>query len=409
MGVIVPTPELRGEMARARSIARVLKDPFAFWPTSILSREAVEGHTPRGRYAIVASRKLIGTILANRDSDFPRARVQDRVLGAAYGENLIRGDQVDWREQRRLIARPISTARSIALMPKVAQASDALVGEWRAAGQHAPNLAYDLRLLSLDALWRSLFLDQNDNGAANTELARAAAQFASAESHKLTTELAILAPLADIALARRKQLRFGSAGIGAPLDRNTMILFLHAGHDNVAAVMRWALWLVAGRPALQDRILAEHRDAGDAPDAPMPVTEAVILETLRLYPPIPQMAREVEVDLEADGRVLKAGFTAIISIYALHRSRLYWERPDEFEPERFLDDEGQARRNVLLPFGSGPRGCIGASLARLELKLFLSQIVGAFSLARDDDAPLHFSTDWVIRPLTRAPIFVTPR
>lgn len=405
----VPTPALgAGPHRPARSIARILQDPFGHWPAEVLMREAVEGATPGGRYAIVASRELIGTILANRDERFPRARVQDRVLGTAYGENLIRGDKVDWREQRRLIARPISTSRAASLMPKAAASCARTIAGWRAQGAHAPDLAHDLRFLSLDALWQSLF---SAYGTADVAIAQATAQFASAPSHKLTEELAFLAPLAEIALAHGAGQGFNGGETGASVDRNTLILFLHAGHDNIAAAMRWMLWLLASRPDLQDRIRAEAVAVGEAVEQAMPVTEAVILETLRLYPPIPQIARDVTVDIEADGRVIEAGFTAFLSIYALHRSRRYWHRPDEFVPERFLDGTagGEARRNLLLPFGAGQRGCIGASLARLELKLFLSQIVAAFALQPNGDEPMLYATGWVIRPTTRAPVVVKPR
>jgi cytochrome P450 len=395
-----PCPSLEhNDLSSARSIPRVLQRPFAFWPAELLLREAVEGRAARKRFAVVASRSLIGTILSNRGGLFPRAKVQDRVLGAAYGQNLVRAEQVDWRAQRRLISRPISSARAVELMPCAAEACDRLISEWSAAGRHAPDLSHDLRLLGLTAMWESLVSRGPAMAHEERELRAAARRFADLKAHPLVEELAILQTLAQIAHASE---------FGAGLDPNTTTLFLHAGHDNVVAALRWALWLVADRPDLQDEIAREAAGASGFDD-PLPVTEAVILETLRLYPPIPQIVREVETDVEADGRVLEAGFTAILSIYALHRNRLYWDQPDDFFPERFVGDGAAQLQHVLLPYGAGARGCIGASLARLELKLFLGRIVQAFAMERAESEPPQFSTDWVIRMTSKAPVVCTLR
>jgi CRP-like cAMP-binding protein len=113
----------------------------------------------------------------------------------------------------------------------------------------------------------------------------------------------------------------------------------------------------------------------------------VLNESLRLYPSAPVIVRDIIEDVEIDGAFVPAGTIGIIPIYAIHRHRLYWDEPDRFDPDRFAPDRSKPTRYQFLPFGAGPRICIGAAFAMVEATIMLATFVRAarFALAPDFD------------------------
>lgn len=391
---------------------RVLRDPEAHWPPEILERSVVEARAAGRRLVLLASPEAINEVLLNQDGAFPRARLHDRMLGASYGDNLVRGDRADWRWQRRQLLQPFNTPGAAAPEARIALACERIVDEWAEAGDGAPiDVIRDARRFTLDSLWRSFFCDET--AAQDVEpLVEATARTMDAhETAPLTGHLEDLKPLAGLAMEReRVRLEADDAGAEA-VDFNTMLLFLHAGHDNVAAALAWALWLLAEHPDWQAQLREEWRgrtatgfDAGA-----FPVAGAVISETLRLYPPIMHLIREAERDLEVDGETVPAGFTTVLSLYALHRNRQWWEAPDAFRPERFLEAAPDIRRRLLwAPFGTGPRGCVGSAFARTEMIVALGTILDRLELLPGPGGGMSCRVDFVLRPEGRGAVAVRP-
>ncbi len=163
---------------------------------------------------------------------------------------------------------------------------------------------------------------------------------------------------------------------GHPLsDRaicDELVLFLLAGHDTTSTTLTYALWALGHRPDLQQRVAAEAGALGDRrltlEDVPrLRYTVQVLHEALRLCPPAPAVGRMVMADIEVDGYRLPAGTFAVVAIYALHRDPALWEDPLRFDPDRFSSERSKGRdRWQYLPFGGGPRACIGDHFAMLE-------------------------------------------
>jgi cytochrome P450 len=190
-----------------------------------------------------------------------------------------------------------------------------------------------------------------------------------------------------------------------------MLLFLHAGHDNVASALAWALWLLAEHPQWQARVREEWRgrSTGGFDAGAFPVAGAVIHETLRLYPPIMHLIREANRDLEVGGETVAGGFTAVLSLYALHRNRQWWNEPDAFRPERFLEEAPDIRRRLLwAPFGTGPRGCVGSAFARSEMIVALGTILDRLELLPGPGEPMRLRVDFVLRPEGRRTVTARP-
>ena len=172
--------------------------------------------------------------------------------------------------------------------------------------------------------------------------------------------------------------------------RDQLATLLLAGHETTAVTLFWAMTLLALDPAEQQRLADESRGLAITIDAlPRLVrTRAVVNETLRLYPPAFAIARE-SVGPDRLGEFdLPARTVLIIAPWVLHRHRRYWRDPDAFDPDRFMPDAPQPPRFAYLPFGAGPRVCVGAQFALTEAVLVLASIIQRFRVELVDEPPL---------------------
>jgi cytochrome P450 len=173
------------------------------------------------------------------------------------------------------------------------------------------------------------------------------------------------------------------AGMSEAEIRANIVTFIAAGHETTANTIAWSLFLLSQSPEWCDRVRAEASSALDGPVAGLaerlPTTLAVIEEAIRLYPPLPAISRAAIGQDELAGHKIKASSMVVIAPYLLHRHRMLWERPDIFDPNRFL---GSARsaipRYTYLPFGAGPRICIGSAFALQEATVVVAAIVRNF-------------------------------
>jgi cytochrome P450 len=207
---------------------------------------------------------------------------------------------------------------------------------------------------------------------------------------------------------------------GAPMSEQQLIdnlaTFLIAGHENTAKSLTWALYLLARAPEWQqrirdevlavagrERVRAEHLDK-------LVVTRAVLEEAMRLYPPAPAMTRQAACTTELGGETIPEGANIVISIFVVHRHRRLWDDPDRFDPERFAPERrGKIARTQFMPFGFGPRTCIGASFAMMEGVAILATLVRGAELEWDGrhlPEPLSRVT---LRPKGGMPLRVWPR
>ncbi len=170
------------------------------------------------------------------------------------------------------------------------------------------------------------------------------------------------------------------------LRDEVMTLFI-AGHETTANVLTWAFYFLAEHPEVRAKLVAEvdHALNGRTPTLAdlknMPYTEMVIKEAMRLYPPAPGVSRSPNQNLQLRGYTISKDAIMNLSMYAMQRSPRYFENPDAFIPERFTpENEKNIPRYAYLPFGAGPRVCIGNSFAMMEARLILAAIVARFDL-----------------------------
>lgn len=190
-----------------------------------------------------------------------------------------------------------------------------------------------------------------------------------------------------------------------------VLTMLLAGHETTATTLTWVWAMLDRHPqvvvlleAELDRVLGER--APTVEDLPqLNYTRQVIDETIRLYPPIYIMSRQVLADDAIGGYRIKGGATVDISPYVTHRHPAFWDRPEEFDPERWTPERVAARpRFAYFPFSGGPRQCIGNSFAQMEATLVLATIASRYRLHLPENHTLAIDPLVTLRPRGGLPV-----
>ncbi|MGV1767103.1 cytochrome P450 [Rhizobium rhizogenes] len=202
----------------------------------------------------------------------------------------------------------------------------------------------------------------------------------------------------------------GPDGLTMEEIEDNILTFIGAGHETTARALAWTLYCVANCPHIReameteiDRVLATGAEPVAWLDL-MPNVRASFEEAMRLYPPAPSINRASIADDEwtspSGERVeIPAGITVLIMPWTLHRHALYWDKPRAFMPERFLpENRGKINRFQYLPFGAGPRVCIGATFALQEAVIALAVMMHRFRFDLTDE-----TNPWPVQKLTTQP------
>lgn len=187
--------------------------------------------------------------------------------------------------------------------------------------------------------------------------------------------------------------------------RDEVMTIFAAGYETAAQSLSWIFYCLSKYPETQNRIRAEVLESlGDqAPtyeDLPqLKYTSMVVNEVLRLYPPSWIMARDVMEDVVLDQYKIKKGSIMVMSEYVLHRNPRYWENPEGFDPERFNEANSHQRPKFsYLPFGQGPRQCIGMNLALMEIKIILSMVLQHYHVFLSPGHKVELDPVMTLRP-----------
>ncbi len=198
--------------------------------------------------------------------------------------------------------------------------------------------------------------------------------------------------LFDLLLAARDP-QTGAAFTRAQL-RDQMATMIVAGHETTALTLFWSLYLLASAPGEQARVAEEVRAIDFTPDTAeealpkLTYTRAVVSEALRLFPPAFAITRMAAGPDRVPASTFRRGSLVMVSPFVLHRHVRLWTDPDAFDPARFLGDATPAHRFAYMPFGVGPRVCVGAQFAFTETVLVLAMLIKHFEVALADQVPV---------------------
>ena len=193
--------------------------------------------------------------------------------------------------------------------------------------------------------------------------------------------------------------------------RDEAITMFAAGHETSATGLSWLLYELAKQPEIVSRIRSESVIFDNVPSfqqlMQMPYTRQVVEEGLRLYPPAWTMTREATVDQEIEGFSVKAGTSVFLSVFELHRNPNLWNDPLTFNPDNFNPDLVKDRPKFnYLPFGAGPRICIGQQFAMMEMQLLLAALIKRFDFKSDPSHPVSMHPLIVLKSTNGIKLFV---
>ena len=368
-------------------------------------------------------------VLVDNQANYARTAGSVRILRPILGDGLLISEGASWRHQRRSLA-PAFTPKAIdGLVPLIDQAIGDAIADLEVAAARGPVALFSsLHRLALEIAGRSMFsvaMDRHGDAlrgfiAEYSERLgrphlldivmppswRAPLDFPRARFRKRWTPFLsriIEARAADATPRTNRDLldllmAARSPETGAPFTyaevRDQVATMILAGHETTAVLLFWATYLLALAPDLQEQVAREAQGAdltapaGCAQDGRLPLTRAVIDETMRLYPPAFVIVRRA---LQADsvaGVEIAAGDIVMISPWVLHRHSRLWDDPHAFDPGRFLPGAPAVPRYAYLPFGVGPRVCIGAHFALTEAVLALARLAGRFRISLADTKPV---------------------
>lgn len=356
-----------------------------------------------------------------------------RLLSEVVGDGLLTNEGAPWRRQRLLVApsfRPAAIATYAERLHRCAARAAAAWPTGDATDVHPPSAR-----LTLDMLTETVFGGDVPVDAARVEacLGRVMHTF-----HRITATWEALLPpslqrramrrlrrekadldaiVTDIVARRRARGTGGDdllsrlvearddAGRGMDDDQlaDEVLTLLLAGHETTALAIGYALWALAHDPDLQARARAEVRALPEPPGADavrrLPLVRAIVLESLRLYPPAWIIGRELTAPATVAGRPCAPGTQIILPIWAIHRDPRWFPEPERFRPDRWLDGSAdRAPAGAFLPFGDGPRVCVGQHFAMLEAVIALAALLDARAFAPAPGATLTHLPSVTLRP-----------
>lgn len=393
---------------------------------------------------IITDPEMVGRVLLDNKANYERPGFVRRLIAPLIGNGLLAAEGEDWRVQRRIVAPSFAPGAVASLSSAIAEVAAQQVAQWPQRAARL-DLAEAATHATMEIIARALFGGDPrlTNPAASAHIA---ALIAAGGRARLSVLLGLpsprLTPLQHRAargqaflkstlslMVRERGLDGGADDFFGGMIRalraqfpptqaealavDNAITFYVAGHETTANALAWTIYLLAAQPELQAQARAEAQAAlaGDPinlPDA-TPLLRAILDESLRLYPPAPRFDRQA-LDADTLGPLsIGRGDVVTISPWLLHRNARLWENPDAFDHRRFI---GEARatqqRYQYLPFGAGPRVCVGARFAIIEAQIILAHWLAArrFSITKGFvPAPVGSVT---LRPANGMPLEVNP-
>lgn len=431
-------------------IATMVRSLIDVWPDAVYSKALVETRLLGRTTVFITDPRLIRTLLVDHADALAREEVAQRALVPALGNGILTSDGAAWRLQRRTVASAFRPDSIRALVPRMHQAARTTSARWSQRDPHEPfDLLEDMMRTALDIILAALVsgdsgLDvdaferalETYIGTTNWKMAYAMVGVPSWVPHprqsagkKATTTSR--SAMAAIVARRSTSGTLGTDLLGMllgardpetdmPMDDeaivDNLLTFIAAGHETTALALTWTLRLLHDHPEVEKRVLDEIDEIGpDFTSDPACIdrlvyTRQVLMESMRLFPPAPLIVRRTTRPVPLGGTTVQAGSSVHIPIYALHRQERLWPRAQAFDPDRFSPSlSAERERFAYMPFGAGPRVCIGAGLAMTECLVVLASLLPTYRLRPLQATPPRAEMRITLRPEGGMPVSVARR
>ena len=427
--VVPPAPVVhRKDLPSIRLLLGSIRNSLAIWPdyafdiafnrSTLFGVESVLINDPSGvRY-----------MLATNAANYVRPALMPRLLRPLIGRGLFLAEGSEWRRQRRLLSPSFTPNHVNILLPHFIAAASDLVRQLE--GQPSVDLSHAYQMAALNAVLRALFsmpdqaerdrigdlVRQYVTGPGRPQIfdgfARSETSFAFALGKRRAFQKRWFSAVDAIVTARRSAphdaghqdlldlliaVRDPETGepVAADEVRDQCATMIFGGHETTARLLFWASYLLTLDHGEQARLRAEvaafppERVATLGDLSHWPRLRLVLLETLRLYPPVPILVREPIEDDVIMGEPVRRGVQVYVVPWVLHRHRKHWQHPTAFIPDRFAGQSSPwTSGGAYLPFGAGPRICIGAAFALAEAQIMLATLLQRYALTIESNRPV---------------------
>jgi cytochrome P450 len=418
------TPPAR-PLSRLAFVARFLRNPLLVIPQAVYEQDFVPFNGGSYPFAWITEPGLIKAMLLDEHQKFEKS-VQIRVLGPLLGKGILTSEGPEWKWQRQTSAPMFRHNELMAFVPSFVRAARQLLDRWRlsSAGSRQ-QVERDMTRATFDVVCSTLLPSGDATVATTVETSTDRFQ-KSGNWHRLyiianaprwlpqpgwrAMQRAVHSLRSSVAAMVRDRRRTGDTRddlmhrlmnacdpeTGAPMNDeqlvDNLLTFYLAGHETTAMALTWTLYLLALSPEWTNVLKSEvARVTGGAPVAAehidkLVLTQQVLKESMRIYPPVPMLSRQAVSDVVIGSHTIRAGTSIVMPIYAIHRHGKRWHDPNLFDPTRFApENEAKISRYQYLPFGAGPRICIGVAFAMIEATAMLATILQAARFETVDD------------------------
>ena len=447
--IVPPAPPIHPkDLPPIRLLLGSIRNSLAIWPDYAFD-VAFNRNTLFGiESAFVNDPAGVRHIMATNAANYVRPAMTPRISRALIGRGLFLAESSEWRRQRRLLSPSFTPHHVDILLPHFIAAANDMVRELE--GQPSVDLSAAFQIAALNAVLRALFSmpDQGERdrigvlvrqyvtGPGRPQIfdafAKSETSFAFALGRRRSFQKRWFTAVDAIVTTRRSAPR--NAGrqdlldlliavrdpetgepIAADEVRDQCATMIFAGYETTARLLFWASYLLTLDHGEQVRLRAEV--AAFPPErvttlddlGHWPRLRLVLLEALRLYPPVPVLVREPVDDDVIMGEPVRRGIQVYVAPWVLHRHRKHWQHPTAFIPDRFAGQSSPwTSGGAYFPFGTGPRICIGAVFALCEAQIMLATLLQRYTLAIESRLPVMPVGRLTIQP-SHAPMFKLER
>ncbi|GLS29873.1 Cytochrome P450 [Mesorhizobium albiziae] len=437
---VPPAPKPRTSPPSTLEMIRIVyRNPLELWGEPSYNEPWISVTGIGGPLVIANDPGLIRHVLLDNAKNYKMATVRQMILRPILRDGLLTAEGDVWKRSRKAMA-PVFTPRHIfGFAGPMLRCSEEFAAKYENASEPI-DIAHDMTTLTYDILAETLFSGEIAGGQGTFEgeidhlfetmgrvdpldllrapewlprLTRLRGRKTMAYFRKIVTDTVAMreekmkrnpkgTPEDFLTLLLRAE---GPDGLTRAEIEDNIITFIGAGHETTARALGWTLYCLAEAPWERDRVEAEIDDVlAREPDPAkwleaMPFTRAAFEEALRLYPPAPSINREPIEPETYKGLKIPRYAAVLMMPWTIHRHRKLWDRPDAFMPERFHpQNRDKIDRYQYLPFGAGPRVCIGASFAMQEAVIALGVLLSRY---RFDTTPE--TKPWPVQKLTTQP------
>jgi cytochrome P450 len=422
-GRALPKPHPPNPQINARQLVR---EPLAFFSTLTRQYGDIIRYRPAPEPAYLVNHPdFIRHVLVENSRNYSKATYINQMFKSAVADGLLTAEGDAWRQQRRLMQPAFHQTRIASLDRVVSGAAQKMLESWEEVARvgGSIDIAREMSLLTLTITVQALFgVDIGADADTVGDLVLMGGGLIEKPRHpRFQNAVEGVEKVVYSIIAERRRsnvekddllsmlMKARDEQTGAGMDdrqlRDQVMTLLLAGYETTASALTWNWFLLSQHPQESQRLHNEVVDAlgerlPDSSDLPLlEYAHRVFDETLRLYPPAWILGRKTLSDDEIGGYAIPAGSVIAISPYTVHRHPGFWEEPDTFDPDRFTPQRSAGRHKfAYIPFGAGPRQCIGNNFAMLEAQLIIAMVARRFRLHLEPDQSIQPEAIFVLRP-----------